>query len=130
MLCYAANIHYRMKSVYGTIICLYKCMYFDGAVRKCFRYFREEDSTERMYMIVRVQVGHFLHPKRPIKKQMAVCLERTEGLTQRGIANDAGISKKKQLVQHILISLMNYCEVPKRRVLRQQTSERKCLPNS
>ena len=85
--CSAANIHDRMKSVYGNM-----CI-SDGIVRKWVRYFRGEDPTETNVRD-RKRAGRPLSASDRVHQEAVDCMIRANRrVKQREIANEVGISK-------------------------------------
>ncbi|GFO43395.1 histone-lysine N-methyltransferase SETMAR-like protein [Plakobranchus ocellatus] len=113
--CSAANIHARMKTVYGEM-----CI-SDGAVRKWMRIFKGEDPRETI-LHDRKCSGRPLSTSVTAHRQKVDCMIRANRrVKQKEISNAVGISKER--VHHIVTTVLAYRKVSARRVPRQLTVE-------
>ncbi|GFN81698.1 histone-lysine N-methyltransferase SETMAR-like protein [Plakobranchus ocellatus] len=115
--CSAANIHARMKTVYGEM-CISDC-----AVRKWVRIFKGEDPRETI-LRDRKRSGRPLSASVTAHREKVDCMIRANRrVTQKEIANAVGISKER--VHHIVTTTLGYRKVSARWVPRQLTVEMK-----
>ncbi|GFN97680.1 histone-lysine N-methyltransferase SETMAR-like protein [Plakobranchus ocellatus] len=114
--CSAANIHARMKTVYGEM-CISDC-----AVRKWVRIFKGEDPGE--ILPDRKRLGRPLSASAKAHREKVDCMIRANRrVKQKEIANAVGISKER--VHHIVTTVLGYRKVSVRWVPRQLTVEMK-----
>ena len=115
--CSAANIHARMKTVYGEM-----CI-SDSAVRKWVRIFKEEDPRETI-LRDRKRSGRPLSASDTAHREKVDCMIRANRrVKQKEIADEVGISKEQ--VHHIATTVLGYQKVSARWVPRQLTVEMK-----
>ncbi|GFO25724.1 histone-lysine N-methyltransferase SETMAR-like protein [Plakobranchus ocellatus] len=111
--CSAANIHARMKTVYGAMCIL------DRAVRKCMRIFKGEDPRETI-LHDRKRSGRPLSTSVTAHREEVDCMIRVNRrVKQKEIADEVGISKER--VHHIVTTVPGYRKVSARGVPRQLT---------
>ncbi|GFO25718.1 histone-lysine N-methyltransferase SETMAR-like protein [Plakobranchus ocellatus] len=107
----AANIHARMKTVYGEM-CISDC-----AVRKCMRIFKGEDPRETI-LRDRKRSGRPLSASVTAHREKVDCMiTANRSVKQKEIANAVGISKEQ--VHHIVTTVLGYRKVSARCVPRQ-----------
>ena len=110
--CSAANIHARMKTVYGEM-----CI-SDSAVRKWVRIFKETIVRDRK------RSGRPLSASDTAHREKVDCMIRANRrVKQKEIADEVGISKER--VHHIVTTVLGYRKVSARWVPRQLTAEMK-----
>ena len=115
--CSAANIHARMKTVYGEM-CISDC-----AVRKWVRIFKGEDPRETI-LRDRKRSGRPLSASDTAHREKVDCMIRANRrVKQKEIADEVGISKER--VHHIATTVLGYRKVSARWVPRQLTVEMK-----
>ena len=115
--CSAANIHARMKTVYGEM-----CI-SDFAVRKWVRIFKGEDPRETI-LRDRKCSGRPLSASDTAHREKVDCMIRANRrVKQKEIADEVGISKER--VHHIATTVLGYRKVSARWVPRQLTVEMK-----
>ncbi|GFN96551.1 histone-lysine N-methyltransferase SETMAR-like protein [Plakobranchus ocellatus] len=115
--CSAANIHARMKTVYGEM-CISDC-----AVCKWVRIFKVEDPRETI-LRDRKRSGWPLSASVMSHREKVDCMIRANRwVKQKEIANAVGISKER--VHHIVTTVLGYRKVSARWVPRQLTVEMK-----
>ena len=115
--CSAANIHARMKTVYGEM-----CM-SDSAVRKWVRIFKGEDPRETIVRD-RKRSGRPLSVSDTAHREKVNCMIRANRrVKQKEIADELGISKERE--HHIVTTVLGYRKVSVRWVSRHLTAEMK-----
>ncbi|GFO24543.1 histone-lysine N-methyltransferase SETMAR-like protein [Plakobranchus ocellatus] len=111
--CCAANIHARVKTVYGEM-CILDC-----AVRKWVRILKGEDPRETI-LRDRKRSGRPLSASVMAHREKVDCMIRANRrVKQKEIANAVGISKER--VRHIVTTVLGYLKVSARWVPRQLT---------
>ena len=111
--CSAANIHARMKTVYGAM-CISDC-----AVRKWVRIFKGEDPRETI-LRDRKRSGRPLSASDTAHREKVDCMIRAnQRVKQKEMADEVGISKER--VHHIATTVLGYRKVSARWVPRQLT---------
>ena len=101
--CSAANIHARMKTVYGEM-CISGC-----AVRKWVRIFKGEDPRETI-LRDRKRSGRPLSASDTAHREKVDCMIRANRrVKQKEIADEVGISKER--VHHIATTVLGYRKV-------------------
>ncbi|GFN86863.1 histone-lysine N-methyltransferase SETMAR-like protein [Plakobranchus ocellatus] len=111
--CSAANIHARMKTVYGEM-CISDC-----AVCKWVRGFKGEHHRETI-LRDRKRSGRPLSASVTAHREKVDCMIRANRrVEQKEIANAVGISKER--VHHIVTTVLGYRKVSARWVPRQLT---------
>ncbi|GFN96297.1 histone-lysine N-methyltransferase SETMAR-like protein [Plakobranchus ocellatus] len=104
--CSAANIHARMKTVYGEM-CISDC-----AVRKWVRIFKGEDPRETI-LRDRKRSGRPLSASVMAHREKVDCMIRAnQRVKQKEIANAVGISKER--VHYIVTTVLGYRKVSAR----------------
>ncbi|GFO12492.1 histone-lysine N-methyltransferase SETMAR-like protein [Plakobranchus ocellatus] len=115
--CSAANIHARMKTIYGEM-CISDC-----TVRKWVRIFKGEDPRETLLRDRKLS-GRPLSASVTAHREKVDCMIRANRrVKQKEIANAADISKER--VHHIVTTVLGYRKVSARWVPRQLTVEMK-----
>ena len=113
----AANIHARMKIVYGEM-CISDC-----ALRKWVRIFKGQDPRETI-LRDRKRSGRPLSASDTAHREKVDCMIRANRrVKQKEIADEVGISKER--VHHIATTVLDYRKVSARWVPRQLTVEMK-----
>ncbi|GFN77338.1 histone-lysine N-methyltransferase SETMAR-like protein [Plakobranchus ocellatus] len=98
--CSAANIHARMKTVYGKM-CISEC-----AIRKWVRIFKGKDPKETI-LCDRKRSGRPLSPSDTAHREKVDCMIRANRrVKQKEIADEVGISKER--VHHIVTTVLGY----------------------
>ena len=115
--CSAANIHARMKTVYGEMCIL------DSAVRKWLSIFKGEGPRETIVRD-RKRSGRPLAASDTAHREKIDCMIRANRrVKQKEIADEVGITKER--VHHIITTVLGYRKVSARWVPRQLTAEMK-----